>query len=156
MDQYQYSPRARVVIGALLAVGGVLVTVAACRTLLLVANPLTDSNMAGLLMGLLILFAGVSICQPPGVGVRQYLCGALAITCFALLFDWVAFMPGARDFHAGASSLRQGGHVNATVGRVAFGVFAVFCDLFALHAWRLTMRLLMTGSTARKPAASRE
>jgi hypothetical protein len=154
MGQYQYSPRARLVIGALLAVGGLLMTVAALRTLLFVANPLADSNMAGLLMGLLILFAALSICQPPVGGVRQYLFGALAITCFALLFDWVAFMPGARDFHSGSSSIHRGGHVNATFGRVVFGVFAVFCDLFALHAWRLTLRLLMTGSIAKKPAAS--
>jgi hypothetical protein len=131
-------------------------TVAACRTLLLVANPLVDSNMAGLLMGLLIVFAGLSICQPPVVGVRQYLFGALAITCFALLFDWVAFMPGARDFHSGSSFIHRGGHVNATFGRVVFGVFAVFCDLFALHAWRLTLRLLMTGSTAKKAGATPE
>jgi hypothetical protein len=156
MGQYQYSARARLVIGVLLAVGGLLMTVAACRTLLLVASPLTDSNMAGLLMGFLILFAGLSICQPPVVGVRQYLFGALAITFFALLFDWVAFMPGARDFHSGSSSLRQGGPVNATFGRVVFGVFAVFCDLFALHAWRLTIRLLMTGSVTRNSAASPE
>lgn len=156
MGQYEYSPRARLVIGAILAAAGLVTTVAVSRTLLAVANPLTDSNMAGLLMGLLILFAGLSIAQPPGVGVRQYLFGALAVTSLALLFDWVAFMPGARDFHSGSSSLRQGGHVNATFGRVVFGVFAVFCDLFALHAWRLTLRLLMTGSIARKPAASPE
>ena len=155
MGQYEYSSRARLVIGALLAVCGLLMTAAVFRTLLSVANPLADPNMAGLLMGLLILFAGLSICQPPVGGVRQYLFGALALTCFALLFDWVAFMPGPRDFHSGSSSLRQGGHVNATLGRVAFGVFAVFCDLFALHAWRLTIRLLLTGSVTRKPAASR-
>jgi hypothetical protein len=156
VGQYEYSSRARLVIGALLAVCGLLMTAAVFRTLLSVASPLADPNMAGLLMGLLVLFAGLSICQPPVAGVRQYLFGALAITCFAVLFDWVAFMPGPRDFHSGSSSLRQGGHVNATLGRVAFGVFAVFCDLFALHAWRLTIRFLLTGSVTRKPAASPE
>jgi hypothetical protein len=58
----------------------------------------------------------------------------------ALLFDWVAFAPGPRDFHAGASSIHRGGSVNSTVGRVAFGLFAVFLDLFAIYAWRQTLR----------------
>jgi prepilin signal peptidase PulO-like enzyme (type II secretory pathway) len=156
MGQVEYSPRAHLIIGTLLGAGGLTMAVAVFRTLLTVANPLQDQSMAGFLMGLLLLFAGISIAQPPGVGFRQYLCGALVVTVFALLFDWIAFMPGARDFHAGASSLHQGAQVNSTLGRVAFGVFAVFCDLFALHAWRVTIRLLMTGSLAKKPAASPE
>jgi hypothetical protein len=90
----------------------------------------------------LILFAGVSISMPPVAGVRQYLFGALAITCMALLFDWVAFVPGPRDFHAGASAIHRGGPVNSTLGRVAFGLFAVFCDLFAFYAWRRTLQQL--------------
>jgi hypothetical protein len=142
MGQYEYSPRARLVIGAALGVSGLIMTVAGFRQLLLVAHPLQSSEMAGVLMGLLILFAGVSICMPPVAGVRQYLFGALAITCMALLFDWVAFVPGPRDFHSGASSIHRGGSVNSTFGRVAFGMFAVFCDLFALYAWRTTFRQL--------------
>jgi len=142
MGQYQYSPRVRLVIGAVLGVGGLIMTVAGFRQLLLVAHPLQSSEMAGVLMGFLILFAGVSISMPPVVGVRQYLFGALAITCMALLFDWVAFVPGPRDFHAGSSAIHRGGSVNASFGRVAFGVFAVFCDLFAFYAWRQTIRLL--------------
>lgn len=156
MGQYEYSPRARLIIGTILGAGGLTMAVAVFRTLLTVANPLQDQSMAGFLMGLLLLFVGISIAQPPGVGFRQYLCGALAVTVFALLFDWIAFMPGARDFHTGASSLHQGGQVNSTLGRVAFGVAAVIFDLFALHAWRVTIRLLMTGSTTKKAAATTE
>jgi len=142
MGQYEYSPRVRLVIGAALAIGGLIMSVAGLRQLLLVAHPLQSSEMAGVLMGLLVLFAGVSISMPPVAGVRQYLFGALAITCMALLFDWVAFVPGPREFHAGASAIHRGGSVNSTVGRVAFGTFAVFCDLFALYAWRTTLRQL--------------
>lgn len=140
MGQYQYPPRVRLAIGAVLAVGGLIMTVAGFRQLLLVAHPLQSSEMAGVLMGFLILFAGVSISLPPVAGVRQYLFGALAITCMALLFDWVAFVPGSREFHSGSSSLHRGASVNSTVGRAAFGVFAVFCDLFAFYAWRQTIR----------------
>jgi len=142
VGQYEYSPRVRLVIGAALGVGGLIMTVAGLRQLLLVVHPLQSSEMAGVLMGLLILFAGVSISLPPVGGVRQYLFGALAVTCMALLFDWVAFVPGPRDFHAGASAIHRGGSVNSTVGRVAFGLFAVFCDLFAYYAWRKTLQQL--------------
>jgi hypothetical protein len=140
--QYEYSPRTRLVIGAALGVGGLLMTVAGLRRLLLVAHPLQSSEMAGVLMGLLILFAGVSISMPPVGDVRQYLFGALAITCMALLFNWVAFVPGPRDFHAGASAIHRGGSVNSIVGRVAFGLFAVFLNIFAFYAWRKTLRQL--------------
>ena len=142
MGQYEYSPRVRRVIGATLGVGGLVMTVAGFRQLLFVAHPLQSSEVAGVLMGLLILFAGVSISMPPIAGVRQYLFGALAITCMALLFDWVAFVPGPRDFHTGASAIHRGGSVNSTFGRVVFGIFAVFCDLFAFYAWRKTLRQL--------------
>jgi hypothetical protein len=142
VGQYEYSPRVRLVIGAALGVGGLIMTVAGLRQLLLVVHPLQSSEMAGVLMGLLILFAGVSISLPPVGGARQYIFGALAVTCMALLFDWVAFVPGARDFHAGASSIHRGGSVNSTVGRVAFGLFAVLLDLFAFYAWRSTLRQL--------------
>jgi hypothetical protein len=142
MGQYEYSPRVRGVIGAVLGVGGLVMTVAGIRQLLLVAHPLQSSEMAGVLMGFLILFAGVSISLPPVAGVRQYLFGALAITCMALLFDWVAFVPGPRDFHSGASAIHRGGSVNSTIGRVAFGLFAVSCDLFAVYAWWKTLRQL--------------
>jgi hypothetical protein len=142
MGQYEYSARVRLVVGATLGIGGLIMTVAGFRQLLLVAHPLQSSEMAGALMGLLILFAGVSISMPPVAGVRQYLFGALAITCMAVLFDWVAFVPGPRDFHAGASAIHRGGSVSSTLGRVAFGIFAVFCDLFALYAWWKTFRQL--------------
>jgi len=79
--------------------------------------------------------------MPTTAGVLQSLFGALAITCMALLFDWVAFVPGPREFHTGSSSIHRGGSVNSTFGRVAFGVFAVFLDLFAFHAWRQTIRV---------------
>ena len=142
MGQYEYSPRVRLVVGVILAVCGLIMTIAGCRQVLAAAHPLQSSEMAGVLMGVLILFAGISITMPPVAGFRQYLFGALAITCMALLFDWVAFMPGSRDFHSGSSSLHRGGPVNSTVGRVAFGVFAVFCDVFAIYAWRQTLRML--------------
>lgn len=148
---YEYSPRVRLVIGAALAVGGLIMTVAGLRQLLSVAHPLQSSEMAGVLMGFLILFVGVSISMPPVAGVRQYLFGALAITCMALLFDWVAFVPGPRDFHSGASAIHRGGSVSSTFGRLAFGIFAVFCDLFAFYAWWKTLRQLKrqadTGAT---------
>jgi len=95
-------------------------------------------------MGLCILFAGVSVSMRPAQAFPQYLFGALTITFLALCFDWVAFIPGPRAFHSGASSLRQGGSVNASVGRVAFAIVAILMDLFVVYAWRATLRSLTT------------
>jgi hypothetical protein len=68
----------------------------------------------------------------------------------ALLFDWIAFVPGAREFHAGSSASHPGGPVNSTFGRVVFGIGAVLMDLFAFYVWRLAIRLLMTESETKK------
>ena len=89
MGQYEYSPRARLVIGALLGVGGLIMTVAGLRQLLLVAHALQSSEMAGVLIGCLILFAGVSIATPPAAATCQRLFGALAITSIALLLSLI-------------------------------------------------------------------
>jgi hypothetical protein len=140
MGQYELSPRVRLAIGVALGVGGLVMTVAGIRQLLLSANPLQSPEMAGVLMGLVVLFSGVSIALPPVASVQRYVFGALVITCMALLFDWVAFAPGPRDFHTGASAINRGGSVSSTFGRVAFGLGAIFFNLFAFHAWRETLR----------------
>jgi hypothetical protein len=142
LSQYQYSQRARLIIGALLGLAGLVVTIAGVRQLLMAAHPLQSPEMAGVLMGLLLLSSGISVSMPPEGARGQYLSAAFAITCMALLFDWVAFVPGPRDFHSGNSSLHRGASVNSTVGRVAFGLGAVLFDLFAIYVWRKALRQL--------------
>jgi hypothetical protein len=151
MDQNEVSPRVRITVGTALGIGGLAVTIAGLRNLLTAASPLQDGATPATLIGLCFLFCGVTIFLPPVVGFRQRLFQALAITCMALLFDWVAFVPGPRQFAAGSSATHAGGPVNSAFGRVAFGVAAVLGDLFAFYVWRLTVRLLMTGSELKKP-----
>src|SRR5271170_3674615 len=145
MDQNEGSPRVRITVGTALGIGGAAVTIAGLRNLVAAASPLQDEATPATLIGLCLLFFGVAIFLPPVVGFRQRLFQALAITCMALLFDWIAFVPGPRQFAAGSSAAHAGGPVNCAFGRVAFGIAALLCDLFAFYVWRLTLRLLMTG-----------
>ena len=72
MSQYEYSPGVRLIIGAVLAVGGLIMTVAGFRQLLLVEHPLQSSQMAGALMGILVLFPVCrSPCRPQREPVRK-------------------------------------------------------------------------------------
>lgn len=152
MVQNKASPRMRIALGTALGIGGLGVAVVSIRNLLLAANPLQDEAMALTLVGLCVLFFGATICLPDVVEFRQRLFLALTVTCMALVFDWIAFVPGPREFHAGSSASHPGGPVNSTFGRVVFGFAAALMDLFALYVWRLSIRLLMTGSETKKPA----
>jgi hypothetical protein len=63
---------------------------------------------------------------------------AVLLSGFGLVFSWIAFGPGPREFSGGVSLLfiqvrgLTGGEL---VGRVVFGVFAVIVDLLALWRW---------------------
>jgi hypothetical protein len=140
-----------------LSVAGLVAAVVGVRRLVLAANPLQDEATAFTLVGLCILFFGAMNLLPNAVGFRQRLLLALSVTCMALTFDWVAFIPGPREFHAAAGSgaVRVGTPVSSTVGRGAFGIIAVMMDIFSIYAWRLALRLLMTGSEAKRSSDTR-
>ncbi len=154
MIQNEASPRMRIAIGTVLGTVGLAGAMVGFRKLLLAWSPLQDEAMAMTLIGLCILFFGVMISLPNVVGFRQRLFLALSVTCMALAFDWVAFIPGPREFyaHAGSAAVHVGAPVSSTLGRVAFGIVAVMMDFFAFYAWRLSLRLLMTGTEAEKSA----
>jgi predicted permease len=137
------SPGFRFALGTVLVIAGLACAVAGFRSVLHAVHPITDDAMSELLLGLCVLCFGAAIFGSPAVAnVRQQILGALAITSMALLFDWIAFVPGPRAFRAGASAAHPGGPVSSSVGRVAFGVGAVFMDLFVIYAWYAAMRLL--------------
>lgn len=150
MSENEASPRVRAIVGAGLSIGGVVLTVVGCRRLLLAADPLQDEALSMTLFGPAMFFFGLAAMLPNVVGFPQRLFQALAITFMALLFDWVAFVPGPRQFHTGSSGLHPGAPVSSTTGRVVFGIVAILMDLFAVYAWRLAIRLLMTGSEVRR------
>jgi hypothetical protein len=152
MAENQLSPHARIAVGVILIAGGLLLTVVSFRKVLLVVNPLQDEHALGVLLGLCVLLSGATITLPPVVAFRQRLFQALTISCMALMFDWIAFVPGPREFHAGTSASHPGAPVNSIFGRVVFGFGAILMDLFAVYVWRLTIRLLTTGSESERPA----
>jgi hypothetical protein len=152
MAQDEASPRMRIALGTALGIGGLGIVIVSIRKLLLATNPLQDEAMSLTLVGLCIPFFGATLSLPNVVGFRQRLFLALTVTCMALVFDWIAFVPGPREFHAGSSASHPGGPVNSTFGRVVFGVVAVLMDVFALYVWRLSIRLLMTKADANNPA----
>lgn len=152
MSDNAASPGFRMALGAILGVAGVSLVIVSFRHLLLVTNALQDQSMLGTLLGVCLVFFGVTILLPQEVSVRQRLFQALAVTSMALMFDWIAFVPGPREFHAGASASHPGAAVNSTFGRAVFGVGAVLMDLFAFYLWQLSTRLLLTGSEVKQPA----
>jgi hypothetical protein len=113
----------RIALGSALGIGGLCVVIVSIRKLLLAANPLQDQAMSSTLVGLCVLFFGVTISLPSVVGFRQRLFLALTVSCMALLFDWMAFVPRPREFHAGASAGHPGGPVNSDSGRGSYGSF---------------------------------
>jgi hypothetical protein len=150
MAQNEASPYMRIALGTALGIGGLGIAIVNFRKLLLAAHPLQDETMSFSLLGLCILFFGATISLPNVVGFRQRLFLGLAVTWMALLFDWIAFLPGAREFNVGSSASHPGGRMNSTFGRVVFGVVAVLMDVFAFYVWRLAIRLLRTGSETKK------
>jgi hypothetical protein len=61
MQQKQVSPGVRLVIGLLLGIGGLILTVAQVQFDLKAANPWQSTEMAGVLMGLCVMFC-VFVC----------------------------------------------------------------------------------------------
>jgi hypothetical protein len=145
------SPGLRFALGTILVIAGLACAIAGVRDLRHAVHPLEDVAMSEFLLGLCVLTFGAATFGQPIANVRQRFLGALAVTSMALLFDWIAFVPGPRAFHAGASASHPGQAVSSTVGRVAFGIGAVLFDLAAVYAWRVAIRALGTVSGIEQP-----
>jgi Protein of unknown function (DUF3592) len=97
------------------------------------ADPLTADNLMAVPAGLMFVFAGILMALPPEHKKWQTLLATLLITCFALTFDWAAFVPGERKF---SGSFMGIGFIPAEyLGRAFFGVFAVILDIWAIKMW---------------------
>lgn len=62
--------------------------------------------------------------------------GGVALLCFVLTFNWIAFGPGERQFTRKTSSSLTGTHSSPASeweGRIAFGVFAVLMDAVIVY-----------------------
>jgi hypothetical protein len=138
-------------LGAIFVVAGILFAVFTSRVLLRAAAPLQDEALAGLLLALCLVFAGGLLAFPNGGAFQQRLLQVLLVTSMALLFDWVAFAPGPRQFATGASASHPGAAVKAKFGREVFAVGAVLMDLLACYLWSVTIAVLRPGSRDRRP-----
>lgn len=153
MAETSLSPGARKAIGVALAIGGMGAVIVGALNLVAAAKPLSDQATPLTLLGFCVLFTGVTIGLPNVVGFPQRIFLALTVTSMALVFDWIAFVPGPREFHAGSSAAHPGGPVSSTLGRVVFGVAAVLMDLFAFYVWRLSIRLIARPQVEQPPEA---
>ncbi|MCF7822429.1 MAG: hypothetical protein K9M17_08340 [Mariprofundaceae bacterium] len=84
--------------------------------------------------GMMFVFAGLVIPASqsysggePTLWVR--LIGWLIMVCFALVFNWVAFGPGEREFTTSVNDIVVGNSGERS-GRIVFGFFAVLIDLW--------------------------
>jgi hypothetical protein len=84
-------------------------------------------------IALMFLLAGIYVGLPPQYRKMRNLLAALVVTFLAQAFDWVAFGPGERHFTGSIGGI--GFIPSETMGRVAFGIFAVVIDLCAIAMW---------------------
>jgi hypothetical protein len=97
------------------------------------ADRLTADNLMAVPAGLMFVFAGIFMALPPEHKKWQMLLATLLITCFALTFDWAAFVPGEGKFSG--SFMGFGFVPGESLGRAIFGVFAVVLDIWAIKMW---------------------
>jgi hypothetical protein len=133
----ELSPRGRAAVGMAVAALGILMIGLGLNAALHAKRPLTSEDFIGVLAASVFVFGGALLALPPGRAGLQKLLGALLITAFALTFDWIAFGPGPRRFGGGLSNgwLGIGFATGETLGRTAFGIFAVVLDVFAALRW---------------------
>jgi hypothetical protein len=113
------------------------------------ADPFKAENLMGVPFGLVFVFAGIMVSLPQGPGKWRDLLAALLVTCMALIFDWVAFGPGERQF---TGSVNGFGYVPSELsGRVAFGIAAIIFDIFAILMWVQQCRRALGWSTSTAP-----
>jgi hypothetical protein len=93
--------------------------------------------LIGVPAGLIFVFGGALILLPPAHARGQLPLAALTVTSLAVVFNWVAFGPGEREF-AGPLSSGGGTAMGATremTGRLFYGFIALVMDLAALGLW---------------------
>jgi hypothetical protein len=110
------------------------------------ADPLTADNLMAVPAGLMFVFAGILMALPPEHKRWQTLLAALLLTCFALTFDWAAFVPGERKFTG--SFMGIGFIPGEYLGRAFFGLFAVILDIWAIKMWIDLCRRVLGPSTS--------
>jgi len=110
---------------------------------------LKEHALVLLLAGLCFVFLGASAFVPPRLRRVQVLLATLGVTSLALLFDWVAFAPGERQFRmwTSAGSASASSAASDWAGRAFFAFFAALFDVAAAGLW---LKIARERSTLRK------
>jgi hypothetical protein len=93
--------------------------------------------LIGVPAGLIFVFGGALILLPRTYARGQLPLVALTVTSLAVVFNWVAFGPGEREF-AGPLSSGGGtatGAAREMTGRLFYGFIALIMDIAALGLW---------------------
>ncbi len=88
--------------------------------------------------GLLLLVNQVDTrAATPLQHLTQFLLAGVLLTLFALILNWIAFFPGEREFGGSFSLffLTISSGSEALLGRLCFGLGAVFLDAISLWHW---------------------
>jgi hypothetical protein len=149
----ELTPRARLVF-ALLAMAAGLAPMA-LTTGLVTPRPgsMRAPEWVVFLAGCTFFVAGWLILLPEHwVRTRGFL-GAMLLSGFAAVFDWVGFGPGERHFSGGLSigPLFSSGASDELTGRIVFGIAAVSMSLLALWVWARWLRSLLEPEAASSP-----
>ena len=131
--------------GARIAIGLALAAVGAALAALGVAgarHAAAGMQVVALPAGLAFVFAGVFMLLPERLATLRLSLGALIVSSLALVFDWIAFGPGERQFTGslGVGGAAVGSPVGETAGRVFFGLFALLFDIAAIGLWLRLIR----------------
>lgn len=145
----QASPRARLILGVLLVLGGLAVIALAVGWIAAPASYFKAPRWVVGTAGAVFVLGGLLMLLPAdGESTLNAFLGATMVSAFALVGSWVAFWPGERHFGGAigtaADSMKIG--VGEYLGRAVFGVGAIVLIAFAGWAWWRWWRLLRTGS----------
>jgi hypothetical protein len=162
-EQQNLSPRGRVLFGLVFVIAGLFILLIGVGVIKpdpkTVHAPLWVIACAGLAFmlagGSVMIGAaapqveqdgGLPASAPFVLRLAQYAFGLVVAASLAIMFSWVAFGPGPREFTVTTSFLGSSstGAGNETVGRIVFGIGAVMALLFlvaiAIHGGRKLLR----------------
>ena len=96
-------------------------------------NAFALDSLMGVPASLMFVFAGILLGLPPDYTKWRAFLATFVVTCFALTFDWVSFVPGNES--SAAASLGSASHPARFFGRASFGVCAIIPDICAAAMW---------------------
>jgi len=154
----ELTPRARFVFGLGAIAAGLLPMALGMGLIVPRPGSMRAPEWVVFLAGSTFFLAGWLILLPESWVRTRGLLGAVLLSGFAAVFDWVGFGPGERQFSAGLSigPLSSSGPGSELTGRIVFGLAGAAMSLLAFWVWVRWLRSLFepSASPPRGDAAS--